>query len=124
MTLTAEKACIVIGVKGDELSVVEAGMGEIVDSVTTNSYDVSEFDLIGIVLKGDGDLDGEVSSADSNLLNRSLISPSLRPYRPLSDVEKIIFDLDGDGEATSGDSNLINRSLISPSLRPYKAIEW
>ena len=124
LTLTAEKACIVIGVKGDELSVVEAGMGEIVDGVTTNSYDVSEFDLIGIVLKGDGDLDGEVSSADSNLLNRSLISPSLRPYRPLSDVEKIIFDLDGDGEATSGDSNLINRSLISPSLRPYKAIEW
>ena len=124
LTLTAEKPCVVIGVNGDDLTVVEAGAGSIQDNVTTNLYDVSGYERVVVALKGDGDFDGTVSSGDSNLINRSLISHSLRPYRGLSDLEKKVFDVDGDGVVTSGDSNLINRSLISPSLRPYKALEW
>ena len=81
-------------------------------------------DEVKVVLKGDGDMDGEVTSSDSNLINRSLISSTLRPYRALTELEQILFDVDGDRGVTSSDSNLINRSLISSTLRPYHPIEW
>ena len=40
----------------------------------TMKYDGIIFDLDG---------DGEATSGDSNLINRSLISPSLRPYKAI-----------------------------------------
>lgn len=124
LTAVSETPVTVVGFRNDEWvklfewDVVENG------EERTNHYSIGDCDEVKVVLKGDGDMDGEVSSADSNLINRSLISSSLRPYRELSELERIIFDLDGDNEITSSDSNLINRSLISSSLRPYKAIEW
>ena len=124
LTLVAEQPCVLIGSRGGELSVIEIVTTRDDDGVKTNTYNVEGFDGVLVALKGDGDFDGEVSSADSNLINRSLISHSLRPYRHLSDVERMVFDVDGDGEISSADSNLINRSLISNTLRPYKAIEW
>ena len=77
-----------------------------------------------VALNGDGDFDGVISTGDSNLINRSLISASLLPYRPLSALEAVIFDVDGDSLISTGDSNLINRSLISASLLPYREIGW
>ena len=83
------------------------------------------FDEVKVVLKGDGDMDGVVSSSDANLVNRSLISPTLgKRYRALTDLERVLFDLDGDDVISSGDVNIINKSLISPTLKPYKAIQW
>ena len=124
LTIVSRKPTLVIGLKDGHYSLVEETQSIDNDGERTNSYDMSGYEEIKVVLKGDGDMDGEISSADSNLINRSLISSSLRPYRELSELERIVFDLDGDNEITSSDSNLINRSLISQSLRPYKAIEW
>ena len=124
LVMVSNKPALVIGIKDGEYELVEVE-SEVVDGeMRTNSYEVEEFDEVKVALKGDGDMDGEVSTADSNLINRSLISPSLRPYRALSAIERLVFDLDGDGDITTADSNLINRSLISSSLRPYRAIEW
>ena len=124
LNVTSSKACMVIGQKNGEYERINAVSGAATETTKTYAYDLTGYLDVMVVLKGDGDMDGEVSSADSNLINRSLISSSLRPYRELSELERIIFDLDGDNEITSSDSNLINRSLISSSLRPYKAIEW
>ena len=79
---------------------------------------------VAVTLKGDGDLDGEITTADSNMVNRSLISPTLRPYQTLTTFQQAILDVNGDDEVTTADSNLINRSLISPTLRPYEEIQW
>lgn len=124
MTLAAQTPCVVVGVRNGEYVVIEAGAGEENNGVTTNQYDVSEYDQVVVAVKGDGDFDGAVSSADSNLINRSLISHSMLPYRPLSDLERVVLDIDGDGTISTADSNLINRSLISPTLPPYRSIRW
>ena len=114
-------------ISDDEGETYERVSAEIV-SEEENTYkftfDVASEVKTMVVLNGDGDLDGEISTADSNLINRSLVSPSSKPYRALSSLEEIIFDLDRDGEISSADSNLINRSLISQTLRPYKKIAW
>lgn len=126
VTVQASKACVVIGVVNGELVKLEKiDTGE----VGENGEKIYEFDAEGatdviVAVKGDGDLDGAVSTSDSNLINRSLISSSLRAHRELTEAEIVLFDMDGDGVISTGDSNLINRSLISSSLRMYKAIEW
>ena len=124
LTVVSEKPVTIAGhrngewVKLYEWDVVENG------EERTNHYSIGDCDEVKVVLKGDGDMDGQVTSSDSNLINRSLISPTLRPYRALTELERILFDLDGDRNVTSSDSNLINRSLISPTLRPYQPIGW
>ncbi len=124
--ITADEACMVL-ISDDEGETYERVSAEVV-SEEENTYkftfDVASEVKTMVVLNGDGDMDGEISSADSNLINRSLVSPSSKPYRALSSLEEIIFDLDRDGEISSADSNLINRSLISQTLRPYKKIAW
>lgn len=124
--ITAEEACAVIVTYdgGETYTRVLAVSVPDFDNTYRFEFEINSNVEVMVALKGDGDMDGEVSSGDSNLINRSLISNSLRPYRALSDLEKLVFDLDGDDEITSADSNLINRSLISTSLRPYRAIEW
>ena len=82
------------------------------------------FEEIIVALKGDGNLDGAVSIADSNMVNRSLISPSLGMYRPLTELQSLLLDLNNSGDITIADSNTINRSLISDTLDMYRAIRW
>ena len=124
LTIAADKACMLVGRKGSNYSLVTASSTIEQNNIVTRNYSISGYDEVIVVLKGDGNMDGVISTADSNLANRSLISPALRPYRVLAALEKIILDLDGDGIVTTADSNLINRSLISPTLRPYKKIAW
>ena len=124
LTVVSEKPVMVVGFRNGEWvrlyewDVVENG------EERTNHYSIGDCDEVKVVLKGDGDMDGEVTSSDSNLINRSLISSTLRPYRELTELEQVLFDLDGDREVTSSDSNLLNRSLISSTLRPYQPIAW
>ena len=124
--MTSNEACTVItsNDEGESYSVIPAHKVEGEDNKYMFEFDITSATQVMVVLKGDGDMDGEVTSADSNLINRSLISSSLRPYRALTALQRLLFDLDGDGEVTSADSNLINRSLISSSLRPYRKIAW
>ena len=124
LTAVSEKPVTVAGyrngewIKLYEWDVVENG------EERTNHYSIGDCDEVKVVLKGDGDMDRQVTTSDSNLINRSLISPTLKPYRALSELEQVLFDVDGDGNVTTSDSNLINRSLISPTLKPYLPIGW
>lgn len=126
--VTADEACMVI-ISRDGGETYEK-VSTIVATENENQYKF-EFGLaegmdVKVVLKGDGDLDGMVTPADFNRLNRSLISPTLGTrYRALTDIEKLLFDLDGDDEVTPADLNTLNRALISPTLGPrYKKIQW
>ena len=125
--LRAEHACVVL-ISNDGGETYERVSAATVPS-EENTYRF-EFEITGnimvmVALKGDGDLDGEVSPADLNTVNRSLISPTLGArYRALTDLEKTILDLDGDGMVTPADLNTLNRSLISPTLKQYKEIGW
>lgn len=124
LVLVSDKPTVVVGYKNGQYQLVEVATTIDDSGVKTNSYSIGGFDEVKVVLKGDGDMDGEISSADSNLINRALISPTLRRYKELTPLQRLLFDLDGDGEITSADSNIINRSLISPTLKRYKKIEW
>ena len=124
--ITAEKACmVIISNDGGE---TYTGIPAVAVDRSGDSYKfefaANELAEVIVALKGDGDLDGEISTADSNLVNRSLISTNLPSSRVLTAMEKALLDIDGDGEISSSDSNLINRSLISSSLLPYKALMW
>lgn len=124
--ITAEKACAVA--ISDDGGRHYTRIPAVAVDGEENTYKFS-FTIYGntdavIALNGDGDFDGEISTSDSNLINRSLISPTLKPYRVLNALETVIFDVDGDGEISTSDSNLINRSLVSPSLKPYRELGW
>ena len=124
--LTAEQACTVIVTYDGGLTYERVPAVAVDGEENTYKFEFainSNVEVL-VALRGDGDLDGEVSTSDSNLINRSLISETLRPYRALSALEAAIFDVDGDGDISTGDSNLINRSLISSSLLPYRTIAW
>lgn len=125
LSVESKKACVVIGVKNGEYEKVLANSGASVgDGTMSYGYDISGYSEIMVALKGDGSLDGKVSSADSNMINRSLVSASLPAYKPLTDLQKVLLDLNGDGKVSSADSNIINRSLVSSGLSAYKEIQW
>ena len=87
---------------------------------------MSDYASVIVVLKGDGNMDGCISITDSNMINKSKVSPTLeRVYRPLSDIEKIVLDLNNNGSVTIADSTIINKSLVSESLTNiYQPIAW
>lgn len=125
LNVQSRTACIIIGVKDGgytELSAVSSSVSE--NETKTNSYNANEYETVIIALSGDGDLDGRVSSADSNMVNRSLVSSSLFAYKPLTDLQKILLDVNGDGKISLADSNIIGRSLVSPSLPMYREMRW
>ena len=78
-----------------------------------------------VALRGDGNFSGSISIADSNMVNKSLVSPSLDMYRPLSALEAAVLDMNGSDSISIADSTLINRSLASPTLTSvYQEIGW
>lgn len=126
IVVTAEDACAVITSDdgGDTYEVVQANAVDGEDNSYKFSFNVPDGTEVTVVFRGDGNMDGMVTSADSNLINRSLISSGLEVHKSLTALQRVIFDLNKDGEITSADSNLINRSLISHSLGPYRRISW
>ncbi len=125
LTVTSRKACVVVGIKDGVYSKVEAGMGEIVEGVTTNSYDVSEFDSVVVALKGNlDDRDQIVDLLDANVIYRSLLNPDSPAYRPLSPLEAALANLNGDTVIDLLDTNVIYRSLLNPDSPAYEAIGW
>ena len=126
LVMVSSKPSLVIGLRNGHYELAEMVSTIDDDGVKTNSYDISGFEEVKVVLKGDGDMDGAVTPADLNRLNRSLISPTVGVrYRALTDIEKVIFDFDYDGNTTPADLNTLNRSLISPTAVPrYRAIQW
>ncbi len=126
ITVVSEKPVTVVGfrdgewVKLYEWDVIQNG------EERTNHYSIGDCDEVKVVLKGDGNMDGRISITDSNMINKSKVSPTLdRVYRPLSDIEKIVLDLNNNGSVTIADSTIINKSLVSESLTNiYQPIAW
>lgn len=124
ITVVSEKPVTAVGFRNGEWVKLYEWDVAINGEERTNHYSIGDCSEAKVVLKGDGDMDGEISTNDSTFINRSLISPTLPPYRELSDLERILFNVDDDNEISTNDSTLINRSLISPTLPPYHEIEW
>ena len=127
LTVISQKPVKVVGVKNGVYSQVNAGAHRDEGGNTrTCWYDVSDYASVIVVLKGDGNMDGRISITDSNMINKSKVSPTLeRVYRPLSDIEKIVLDLNNNGSVTIADSTIINKSLVSESLTNiYQPIAW
>ena len=124
LILVSSKPVLVIGFKDGHYQLIELTTTIDDGGVKTNSYGIGVFEEIKVVLKGDGDMNGVVSSADLNKVTRSLIGSSLPAHRDLTELEQIILDVTGDHQVTSADTNRITRSLIGTSLPAYQAIGW
>mgnify|MGYP003302336398 CR=1 FL=1 len=127
MTVITQKPVTVVGVRNGSYVKVTAESYEDVGGGTRNLvYNLANFEELYVVLKGDGNMDGRISISDSNMINKSKVSPTLeRVYRPLSDIEKIVLDLNNNGSVTIADSTIINKSLVSESLTNiYQPIAW
>lgn len=124
LTVVSERPVVVVGFRNGEWVKLYEWDVTTNGEERTNHYSIGDCDEVKVALKGDGNMDREISTADSNLVTRSLISSTLRPYRELSRLESIILDMDGDDVISTADSNLITRSFISPTLRPYRPIQW
>ena len=126
--VTADKACTVIITYDGGETYTKVPAVAVVGEENTYKF---EFEInadveVMVALRGDGNMDGTISIADSNMINKSKVSPTLeRIYRPLSALEALILDLNNSGTISIADSTLINRSLVSPTLtQVYQPIEW
>lgn len=124
LVLVSSKPTLVIGLKDGHYQLIELTSTIDDDGMKTNRYGIEGFEEIKLVLKGDGTMDGAVTSADLNKITRSLVGSSLLAHRDLSELEQIILDVTGDNQVTSADTNRITRSLIGNSLPAYRALEW
>ncbi len=126
--VTAERACTVIVTydEGETYMRVPAVAVEGEENTYKFEFEITASTKALLVLRGDGNMDGRLSIADSNMINKSKVSPTLEMiYRPLSKLEELILDLNNSGTISIADSTLINRSLVSPSLDGvYQAISW
>ena len=124
LILVSSKPTLIIGFKNGHYQLVEVATTTDNAGTKTNSYGISGFEEIKVALKGDGNMDGMVSSADLNKATRSLVGDSLPAHRNLTELEQIILDVTGDNQVTSADVNRITRSLIGDSLPAHRALEW
>ena len=124
--VTSEKACTVIVTYdgGETYSKVSAVAVDGEENTYKFEFEVNDDVEVLVVLKGDGNMDGMVTSADLNKLTRSLVGDSLPAHRDLTALERLILDVNGDNKVSSADTNRITRSLIGSSLPAYQAIPW
>jgi len=77
---------------------------------------------IVIVVKGDVNGDGLVNSADTTIINRSLLQKTHPAALDLEALPSFGADINGDGKINSADTTLISRSLLQSSHAAYFAI--
>ena len=126
MTVTSDKACTIVVSRdgGETYERVEAVAVPGEDGKYKFTFDYDADTEVRVVLKGDADGSGVINLLDSNVINRSLLSPSSPAYRSLTPLETALLDLNGDGVVNLLDTNVINRSLLSPTSPAYSNIEW
>ncbi len=125
LTLSAEDACLVVGVKGDNYSLVDVKTAEIDDNGRTNTYDLNGFDEAIVIIKGNlSDSDDMVDLLDANVIYRTLLNPNSPAHRPLTQFENKTADLNGDGVIDLLDANVIYRTLLNPNSPAYQKMPW
>lgn len=129
MSVTAEKACTVIGRKDGEYVRVTVNtakeVSDVSDSTVAHKYNIAGFDKIYVMLTGDVDMNGEVNSFDSALINYSLPSVTGSRHKDITDELMLLMaDVDKNGEINSFDSALINYSLPSVTGSRHKELAW
>ena len=124
--VTSAKPCIVLISRdaGETYEKISATKNGEADNEYRFEFEKDGVANVKVILKGDGNLDGVVSIADSNMINKSLVSNTLIMYRQLTDFQKLILDLNNDSFITLADSNTINKSLVSDALVMYRPIQW
>lgn len=121
VTVTHDKACKAGYLDGEVYKAVAAT--KISDGKYSFAVPAGVEEVI-LVIKGDLNGDGNVNSADSTLIKRSLLPSSHAAHYAITKAESFASDLNGDGNVNSADSTLIRRSLLPASHAAYKAVEW
>lgn len=125
LTLFAEDACLVVGVKGGNYSLVDVQMAEMDDNGRTNTYDLNGFDEAIVTIKGNlSDSDDMVDLLDANVIYRTLLNPNSPAHRSLTQFENKTADLNGDGVIDLLDANVIYRTLLNPNSPAYQKMPW
>ncbi len=90
-------------------------------SGSSHSYStaLSTNDKIVVVMKGDADGDGTVTTTDAMLLARACLSSNHLAYKAGSDINKAVF-----GTISTGIAMEIARACLSTGHLAYKPIEW
>lgn len=104
-TVTSDAACVVALIRDGvmtELSCVSVESG-----VATLTETLQEGDEIVIALRGDTDLDGDVTITDMARINQSLVG-----IYEMSQLQTLVSDADLDDDVTITDMARINQSLV------------
>lgn len=88
-------------------------------------YVLTDGDTLDLVIYHYGDVnrDGNINSADTSLMNRSLLPTTHPAYRPLDADEFAHADVVLDEKVNSADTSAVNRSLLPTTHPAYKPIQ-
>jgi hypothetical protein len=87
-----------------------------VDSASQYDFAIpKEATAVTIVLAGDVNQDGVLNVDDMTALSDA---------NELSEVGKLVADLNGNGKLTTADRILLARALVGENHKAYKALEW
>lgn len=125
LNVVNEDAVCVVGYTTDDyatctkLTATEAAEGY--------DFDISEVPggaVIFIAIKGDTNSDGNVNTADTMTITRSLLQPSHGAYMTLSSFAAFVSDVTGEGTINTADTMTITRSLLQPNHAAYQLLKW
>lgn len=124
LTLVAQRACVVIGLRGDEYSKVNYATTRDDDGVRTNTYNVGDYDEVLVALKGDLDMRGALNARDSAKIKYYVLSSDNPNHLDLSALELLIADVNNSGTVTARDAALVDYSILSIDNPNHRALEW
>ncbi len=79
---------------------------------------------VKLVVKGDANGDGRVSTADRLLLVKSLLKTTHDSYKGLNPLQSFSLELNGDGRVSTADRLLLVKSLLKTTHDSYKQLIW
>ena len=125
-TVYCEKACIILWAPASDEEDLTRVIGEEVedDTYAFTIEDLTEDITIYIILKGDGDLNGEVDLDDYDIIEQSQYSPRDPDHLDLTELQNLILDLDLSEEVDLDDYDLLEQSLYSPRDPDYAPLVW
>ena len=94
------------------------------DGEKTNSYDISGYEEIKVVLKGDIDMKGSLNARDSAKIDYYLLSADNPNHRDLSELELLIADINNSGSVTARDASLLDYAMLSDDNPNHRNLTW
>lgn len=124
LTVVSRKPTLVLGYKDGHYSLVATTQSVDNDGEKTNSYDMSGYEEIKVVLKGDIDMKGSLNARDSAKLYYYLLSADNPNHRDLSELELLIADINNSGGVTARDASLLDYALLSADNPSHRDLAW